>query len=280
VFIGAGTVTISQGTLSGNSSNSYGGGVFVRNALLTLHQTLVTGNAASTGRELRSSGSSTITLDDYNLFGHDGTSGLSNVSAGTTDVVPGTGVALSDILNPTLAFNGGPTQTHALVSGSAAVDAVPAASCATTDQRGYLRPGTGSTACDIGAYELDAALPPVVNSQVSFTTLPSTFSTTTTVPTGCPSGTVGTFNFQALLTVTGIADLEALKAEVTTLSQSNTLLADGGSGGVGAVQTFAQVGDFSDGTLTPAQTLTVPFIICLQNLNTFQFVVDVRGHEL
>jgi hypothetical protein len=33
-------------------------------------------------------------------------------------------------------------------------------------------------------------------------------------------------------------------------------------------------------TLTPAETLLVPFTICLQNFDTFQFLVDVLGHEL
>ncbi len=52
-----------------------------------------------------------------------------------------------------LAANGGPTPTHALGSGSAALDAVPAgsASCAAVDQRGFSRPV--GVACDIGSYE-------------------------------------------------------------------------------------------------------------------------------
>jgi hypothetical protein len=281
-----GTLTLSQSTVSGNSAYR-GGGVYVRTnsyfdstyGTFALRQTLISGNLASSGAEVLSIGGPRVYVNDHNLFGHDGTSGLSGVSYGATDVVPSS--ALSTILNTTLTFNGGPTKTHALVSGSAAVDAIPAANCSTTDQRGYLRPGTGSTSCDIGAYELNATLPPVVNSVVSFAAQPSTFSPSTTAPTGCPGGSVGAFNFQALLTVTGSSAPETLKAQVTTLTQSNTLLlADGGPTGTGAVQTFAQVGDFSDGTLTPTQTLTVPFAICLQTLNPFQLLVDVLGHEL
>ena len=50
-----------------------------------------------------------------------------------------------------LADNGGPTQTHALLGGSVAIDAAVFANCPTVDQRGVERPqGTG---CDIGAYE-------------------------------------------------------------------------------------------------------------------------------
>jgi hypothetical protein len=148
-------------------------------------------------------------------------------------------------------------------------------------RRGFLRPGTGSTACDIGAFELNAALPPVVDSQVSFAAQPATFRTSLTVPTACPANTVGTFSFQALLTVTEPVSLEALKAQVTTLTQGNTLLlADGGAAGVGALQTLAEVGPFRSGTLAPTQTLTVPFVVCLQTLSPFRLFVDVLGHDL
>jgi hypothetical protein len=61
-----------------------------------------------------------------------------------------------------LQFNGGPTQTVSLLSGSPAIGVVPAADCTdvvtpphplSIDQRGYPRPGIGETACDMGAYE-------------------------------------------------------------------------------------------------------------------------------
>ena len=57
--------------------------------------------------------------------------------------------------------NGGPTQTHALLSGSPAIDAGDPGGCRdefggllTTDQRGFNRPALG---CDIGAFELQQA---------------------------------------------------------------------------------------------------------------------------
>ena len=52
----------------------------------------------------------------------------------------------------TLANNGGPTQTIALMGGSAALNRVPAANCPATDQRGYARLGY-DTSCDVGAVE-------------------------------------------------------------------------------------------------------------------------------
>ena len=51
----------------------------------------------------------------------------------------------------TLADNGGPTETMALLAGSPAIDAGDIESCAVTDQRGVSRP-QGET-CDIGAFE-------------------------------------------------------------------------------------------------------------------------------
>ena len=62
-----------------------------------------------------------------------------------------------------LQSNGGPTQTHALLQGSPAINSGNPYGCLdfnndpiTTDQRGYSRPGyDGDTRCDIGAYEWD-----------------------------------------------------------------------------------------------------------------------------
>ncbi len=72
---------------------------------------------------------------------------------GTCNLAPGLGdlVSTDPRLGP-LADNGGPTETHALLAGSPAIDAgsddcPPPA----TDQRGVARPD--GAACDIGAFE-------------------------------------------------------------------------------------------------------------------------------
>lgn len=77
---------------------------------------------------------------------------------------------LDAIIDTTLADNGGPTLTHALVLGSPAIDqiAIDGLHCDppnSTDQRGAARAnGTnaGGTACDAGAFELSGETPTAV----------------------------------------------------------------------------------------------------------------------
>jgi hypothetical protein len=149
---------------------------------LTLKDTLVSGNHAPTGREVRTNTNhSTISFGHNNLFGYSGSSGLSGQGSGSTDIIPS--VPLSAILDTTLAGNGGETETHALVSGSPAINAA-STSCPppSLDQRGYSRPASGSTICDIGAYEFGA----------TETTVPAalTSAQATNVETGKPTGSV------------------------------------------------------------------------------------------
>lgn len=86
-----------------------------------------------------------------------GSSGLEGFRPQFSDLVPSQ--PLAAVLKPTLANNGGPTLTHALVPGSVAIDAVNDGTCPppATDQRGIRRPrdgnGDGGPACDIGSFE-------------------------------------------------------------------------------------------------------------------------------
>lgn len=70
-----------------------------------------------------------------------------------------------------LADNGGPTQTHALLPGSPAIDAADNSICAAPpvnnlDQRGVARPQ--GAFCDIGAFELVQTSPPSIETVISF----------------------------------------------------------------------------------------------------------------
>ena len=141
-------LTLSNSTVSDNNSIDGGGGVVNRG---TLARTLISGNESySSPREREVESSGTVVANNHNLFGHDEDAGVVGFSPGPTDIVPSEG--LGAIFNTTLANNGGPTRTHALIAGSPAIDASPDdADCAATDQRGVTRPQ--GAACDIGAFE-------------------------------------------------------------------------------------------------------------------------------
>ncbi len=88
-----------------------------------------------------------------------------NLDSGTSCALAGTGdlVGVNPLLGA-LASNGGPTQTHALQSGSPALNAGNPGGCRdangaalSIDQTGRARPETAGGRCDIGAYEVPAA---------------------------------------------------------------------------------------------------------------------------
>jgi hypothetical protein len=252
--------------------------VFIESSgTLTLIRTLVAGNTAASGPEIFNSG--TVLADNHNLFGVNGTAGVEGFSPGATDIVPPQGIQLADILDPTLAFNGGPTQTHALVPGSPAIDAGgPVCTDATgaplaTDQRGKPRladgDGDGTAACDIGAVEFF----PIVN---DFVVLDPSLDTTFD-PTPVPGGPAGTFTITATFTNTSDTALRFPFFTVTALSGDNRLLnADEGTQGVGATLTP----DVGDRVLDPGETVTVDFVIGLQVRERFTFFVNLFGEPM
>jgi len=162
----SGILTLTNSTVTGNYANNDGGGIDNNYSTLTLVQTMVSGNSAgSQGSEVHnnfSEGSGTVNADYFNLFGYDGSARVTGFTPGVIDIVPS--VPLAAILDPTLGNNGGPTRTHALVTGSPAIDAVPDDLCVSDfDQRGIARPQDGDrdtvADCDIGAFEV-AETPP------------------------------------------------------------------------------------------------------------------------
>jgi hypothetical protein len=274
-----GTLAVTHSTISGNTAFSYGSGGVWNRSTLTLARTLVTGNTGPIGPEIENFGDGTVVAADYNLFGVDGTAGVSGFSPGPTDVVPSAGVRLVDILDPTLALHGGSTQIHALVPGSPAIDAGGQVCLDAdgdpllTDQRGRPRPvdgdGDRTAACDIGAFEFF----PLVN---DFVTLDPALETTSD-PTPVPGGPAGTFTITATFMNTRETPLRVPFFEVTALSGGNLLLnADAGPGGVGATLTP----DVGDRVLSPGETVMVGFVIGLQVRAPFTFVVELFGEPL
>lgn len=176
---------ITNSTISGNSTANQGGGIFTGGSLLLTNVT-ISGNYASIGGGLFSFGSETLTNVTINgnnaadgggifnsletislrnsivannlggnctIFSGSITSLGRNLDYGNTCAFAASGdIINTDPLLGPLANNGGPTMTHALLSGSPAINAADPTTFPATDQRGVTRPqGAGP---DIGAYEL------------------------------------------------------------------------------------------------------------------------------
>ena len=141
-------------TIYGNTSGESGGGIWngaVNSASqLVMRNSLVARNKAPSGPDILGA----LTSQGYNLIQSTQDTTFSPSLAHGTDLLQ---VALSTLrVEPLLKDNDGPTQTHALLPGSVAIDRIPLNDCRIkdifTDQRGVRRPQ--GVACDIGAYEL------------------------------------------------------------------------------------------------------------------------------
>jgi len=175
-----GTLTVENSTISGNIANAAGG--LLNNGIsndyycsfgvcsdgtLILNRSLIAGNQAAVAAEVEST--SIVTASNFNLFGFNGNAGVTGFTPGPTDIVPS--VSLANILGP-LQNSGGPTETHALIAGSPAIDAGGPGGCRTNpktlllnDQRGFARHvdgnSDGTIRCDIGAFEFGAEFAPI-----------------------------------------------------------------------------------------------------------------------
>jgi CSLREA domain-containing protein len=168
-------VALTNCTVSGNSAgNDDGGGMYIctgeegGEAQVALTNCTLYGNSADDGGGFYNDGG---TLEVYNTIvanstGGDCSAGGDGIDTGSNNLIDDTtcGVSAGRIgavtnLDPVLKDNGGDTETHALLSGSNAIDGVPLGSCTvSTDQRGVARPQPTGGACDIGAYEWEQGI--------------------------------------------------------------------------------------------------------------------------
>lgn len=173
ILVSNGTVSLYNTTVTDNLADSdndgtgYGGGIIASNNVsgsrtINISNSIIAGNTSNTGNNPDcSSINASFNSSGYNIVGDN--SGCA-FTAGTGDQI-GNGISpLNPLLGP-LAYSGGPTKSHVLLSGSPAIDAGNPAGCIdnlgaaiTTDQRGGMRPvdgGSGSAICDVGAVEMN-----------------------------------------------------------------------------------------------------------------------------
>ncbi|MBI5656087.1 MAG: right-handed parallel beta-helix repeat-containing protein [Geobacter sp.] len=175
------TLTVTGCTISGNTADALGGGIYNNNGTAAITNTTIFGNAAlSGGGGMLNNSAGTLTVDNSTIAGNSG-GGLINLSGGmvtirnaifwgsgsyisgvatisdsivTNGCYPGstcTNVSSADPLLGVLGNYGGNTGTIPLLAGSPAIDSGSCASGPATDQRGMSRPQDAT--CDMGAYE-------------------------------------------------------------------------------------------------------------------------------
>ena len=184
-------VTITNNTADNDNNNLGAGGGFSQGGTttVTLRNTIVAGNFNSTAATRDDISGAVVNTSSYNLIG-DGT-GMSGLTNGTNNNQVGSGASPINPLLGSLASNGGSTQTHALLTGSPAIDTGSTALAPATDQRGTARPG--GVAADIGAYEVSDTVPPD--------------TTITGNPTNPSNSTSATFTFTGSDNVTAAGSL-------------------------------------------------------------------------
>jgi hypothetical protein len=147
-----GALTLANSTITENSAEEKGDGIFNRGTV-TLMNSIIANNS--------------IGDDCYDEFGTLISLGYNLDSDGTCNLIQPTDWPNRDPGLGPLADNGGPTETHALLVGSTAIDAGEqnctdgSGTPLLADQRGEPRPIDGNSdgfvACDIGAYEVQPA---------------------------------------------------------------------------------------------------------------------------
>src|SRR6185437_12203554 len=149
---GGSTATISNSTLTGNSTaTGEGGAIILYNDTLNLASTIIANNTDKNGaNEIFDLGNSTVNA----------TNSLIQVTSGFTFGTNTANITGQNPLLGPLANNGGPTQTHALLSGSPAIDTGSNPLALSFDQRGAGFPRTVGAQTDIGAFEVQGGGPP------------------------------------------------------------------------------------------------------------------------
>lgn len=183
-----GTANLYNVTITNNTANADGvnfdggGGISALGGTFTIRNSIIAGNIHINASPVPDC-SGTISSAGYNLIQN--LTGCT-ISGDTTGNITGVSPNLGPLQN-----NGGTTQTHALLTGSLAINAGNPTGCLdqhnallTTDQRGYARSGV----CDIGAFEYDSPGTPTPTATPTHTPT-GTLTPTSPTPDPAPSAT-------------------------------------------------------------------------------------------
>jgi hypothetical protein len=224
----AGNLTLINSTVANNAAGQYGGGIDNVGIFTAVNDTIAANNVAGGGsgggvyatigtaifyntiiaQNTNGSGKATTPSDIAGLVSMLSSNNLIGAgSGGLTNNVKGNLVGITSPGLGTLANNGGPTQTIALLAGSPAINAgsnalavVPGGAVLSTDQRGAAYPRIVNTTVDIGAFESGTASVYTVNSTTASgaSTSPTAgdlvFAVTQANTNSNPSGTVISFD--------------------------------------------------------------------------------------
>ncbi|MBX7102691.1 MAG: right-handed parallel beta-helix repeat-containing protein [Gemmataceae bacterium] len=203
---------------------------------LSMTSTIVAKNTASsgTGPDLFLNGDVITSVNS--LIGVEDSGGFFQSVNSKNNLVGTAATPLDPLLGP-LANNGGPTLTHALLTGSAAIDTgVNTTVPLTSDQRGspYVRlfdqvgvpQGTESDGTDMGAFELQPnPTPPSIVTSVGInggnaqrsrvTTLQVNFDSKVTIPTPNAAFTLTRVSDSASVTLNAVLDVSGLFVTIT-----------------------------------------------------------------
>ncbi len=190
----AGSTALTNCTVSDNMSTSGFGGIYL-SGTATLSSTIVAGNTDSSGAsDIAGPGS---VSGSNNLIGTGGSGGITGGNSGNIVLTSLTNLGLAP-----LGEYGGPTETMALLPGSAAIGAGTAASGITTDQRGQPL----DSPPDIGAFQTQTAM--VVD--------------TTLDGNGSPSGVLSLR--QAVNLANALGGAETISFDPTVFAAAQTIL--------------------------------------------------------
>ena len=178
----SGTANITNSTISGNKADLSGGGLLAGSASMNVRNSTIASNTSGGlgGGILTVGASSTVVVKNTIVAGNSLVNCGDFGQAGGVIFSQGNNISSDDschFIEPTdrqdtnprlgpLQDNGGPTDTHALLPRSPAIDAAGASACPSRDQRGVARKdgnGDGTVVCDVGAFEAPTNTRPTIS---------------------------------------------------------------------------------------------------------------------